>query len=229
MSETPISKHLEKKIEEKIAAIAAIADDIPGVVIIHNFRDSSVEYISPLGEVLLGMSLGEIRKLGAGYHARFFNEEDSKDYVPKIIGLLERNIPGESISFFQQVRSSNGQEWVWYMSSIKVLLQDEQDKPLLSLTIAFPIDPLQHVTAKVSRLLEENNFLRKHHQDFRKLGKRELEVLRLMALGKSAPETAEILFISPATVETHRKNIRQKLNTNAFFDLCEYARAFDLI
>ncbi|WP_018477012.1 helix-turn-helix transcriptional regulator [Pontibacter roseus] len=229
MPGTPISNSLGKKIEEKIATIATVADDIPGVVIIHNLRDWAVEYISPMGETLLGISLEEIKKLGIEYHSRFFNEEDSKEYVPRIASLLERNHPGESISFFQQVRSSRSREWVWHMSSIKVLLQDEQGKPLLSLTVAFPVDPLHHVTAKVSRLLEENNFLRKNHHVFSRLGKREREILRLMALGKSSPETAEILFISTATVETHRRNIRQKLNTNSFFELCEYARAFDLI
>ncbi|WP_299760768.1 LuxR C-terminal-related transcriptional regulator [uncultured Pontibacter sp.] len=229
MHKAPLSKSLEKKIENKIASIAAVADDIPGVFIIHDLRGYSVKYISPAAEAWLGMSLEEIKKLGDQYLTHFFNEEDSEDYVPKIKGLLERNNPGETISFFQQVRSLNCQEWVWHMSSIKVLLQDEQGKPLLSLTISFPIDPLHHVTAKVSRLLEENNFLRKHLHDYNKLGKREREVLRLMALGKSAPETAEVLFISTATVETHRRNIKQKLSTNSFYELCEYARAFDLI
>lgn len=49
------------------------------------------------------------------------------------------------------------------------------------------------------------------------------------ALGKSATDTAEVLFISLNTVETRRKNIKQKLDTTAYFDLCQYARAFDLV
>ncbi|MNT99653.1 DNA-binding transcriptional activator SdiA [compost metagenome] len=50
-----------------------------------------------------------------------------------------------------------------------------------------------------------------------------------MALGKTSLETAEQLFIAQTTVETHRKNIKQKLNTNSYYEICQYARAFDLV
>jgi len=59
--------------------------------------------------------------------------------------------------------------------------------------------------------------------------RRERDVLKWMALGKSAAETADIMFISIYTVDTHRKNIRRKLNTNSSFELSQYGRAFDLI
>ena len=40
---------------------------------------------------------------------------------------------------------------------------------------------------------------------------RELEVFRHFGLGCSTSQTAEALFISPKTVETHRENIKRKL------------------
>lgn len=229
MPVSPVSEALQKKIKDKIAAIAAIAPEMPGVVIIHNISDFSVEYISPRGEAELGLSLEEIKKIGPGYVNRFFNPEDAKEYVPKISALLDRNNIEESTSFFQQVRLSAAEDWVWHISSVKIFMQDEEGKPLLSITMAFPIDPLNHITTKVDRLLEENNFIRKNYTNFKKLSKRECEVLRLLALGKSSPETAVALFITTTTVETHRKNIKQKLKTNSFYELCQYARAFDLV
>jgi DNA-binding CsgD family transcriptional regulator len=220
----------EQLVEKKISEIAAVADSLPGVVIIHNLqKDLAVEYISPRGERELGLSVEEIQKLGAEYHTRFFNPEDANDYIPKIVGMLERNQEDEIVSFFQQVRPSEKEPWSWYLSTTKVLLRDNQHKPWLIITMAFPIDPLHHVTAKVSRLLEENNFLRKNYHKFGELSEREQQVLRLLSLGKSAPETAEELFISVATVETHRRNIKNKLGTNSFYELTQYARAFDLI
>ncbi|MNL74077.1 Oxygen regulatory protein NreC [compost metagenome] len=95
--------------------------------------------------------------------------------------------------------------------------------------MSFPIDAMHHMTAKASRLLEENNFLRRNLHVFAKLSKREREILSLMALGKSSAETAEQLFIAPETVKTHRKNIKQKLDTNSYYEICQYARAFDLV
>jgi DNA-binding CsgD family transcriptional regulator len=221
---------LEQRKQQKIAEIAAVADEMPGVVIIHNLQEQlSVEYISSRGERVLGFSLEEIKKMGPEYYTRFFNQEDAADVVPKVIEMIKRNDSNEIVSFFQQVRASDDQPWSWHLSTIKILLHDDKGQPLLSILIAFPIDSLHHVTSKVDRLLEENNFLRRHYHNFSKLSDREREVLRLMALGKSASETAEELFISNATVETHRRNIKTKLNTSSFFELTQYARAFDLI
>jgi two-component system, NarL family, nitrate/nitrite response regulator NarL len=46
------------------------------------------------------------------------------------------------------------------------------------------------------------------------LSERESEVLRLIAEGLSAPEIAAQLFISPATVRTHVKNLFEKLGVS---------------
>lgn len=45
------------------------------------------------------------------------------------------------------------------------------------------------------------------------LTQREVEILRLVAAGKSNPEIAEELFISPRTVSTHVSNILNKIGT----------------
>jgi DNA-binding CsgD family transcriptional regulator len=223
------SENLEMKVRRKIDSIAAIAEDLPGVVIIHNIRTQKVEYISPRGERGLGVSMEEIKRLGSEYNYRFFNPEDAKDYVPKAMEMVRKNDDQEIVTFFQQVRTAAGQPWEWYLSTIKILMRDDAGDPLLSITLASPIDPLHHVTSKVGRLLEENNFLRKNFHRFSGLSERERQVLKLLALGKSALETSEELYISVSTVETHRRNIKLKLCTNSFFELTQYARAFDLI
>ncbi len=221
---------VEKIINDAVAEIAAVADKLPGVVIIHDFRDWSVVWMSERGLTALGLTMEEVTSMTVmEYHFRYFNPEDAKDYVPKLAGLLERNNDSDYCTYFQQVRSNLLEDWNWHMSSTKILAHDKENKPLLSLTIAFPIDTMHHMTAKASRLLEENNFLRKNFHQFAKLSKREREVLKFIALGTSSADTAEALFISQLTVETHRKNIRQKLGMPSFFDLSQYARAFDLI
>lgn len=47
-----------------------------------------------------------------------------------------------------------------------------------------------------------------------RLTKREKEVLKLVADGLTTPSIAEKLFISPLTVETHRRNLMQKFGVN---------------
>lgn len=55
------------------------------------------------------------------------------------------------------------------------------------------------------------------------LTQRERQVARLLAHGKSAPEIASTLFISPRTVEVHRRNIMSKLDLHKAVDLTTYA------
>jgi two-component system, NarL family, response regulator NreC len=55
------------------------------------------------------------------------------------------------------------------------------------------------------------------------LSEREREVLQLIAEGRSSKEVADLLSISPATVETHRAHILQKLDVHNTAELVLYA------
>ena len=52
---------------------------------------------------------------------------------------------------------------------------------------------------------------------------REKEVFRLAAEGKTSREIAEMLHISPKTVEKHRSSMMRKLNLNNLSELIKYA------
>jgi DNA-binding NarL/FixJ family response regulator len=52
---------------------------------------------------------------------------------------------------------------------------------------------------------------------------RELEVVKLLAQGRSNKEVATTLEISVKTVDAHRTNIMRKLNLNAYSDLIYFA------
>jgi DNA-binding NarL/FixJ family response regulator len=55
------------------------------------------------------------------------------------------------------------------------------------------------------------------------LSEREREVLQLVAEGRSNREVADLLCLSPATVETHRAHILQKLDVHNTAELVLYA------
>lgn len=55
------------------------------------------------------------------------------------------------------------------------------------------------------------------------LTSRERETLQLIAEGKSTAETANLLNVSPKTIETHRKNMMDKLDIHNIADLTKYA------
>jgi two-component system response regulator NreC len=55
------------------------------------------------------------------------------------------------------------------------------------------------------------------------LSEREREIFQLVAEGRSNKEVAELLSVSPATVETHRAHILQKLDVHNTAELVLYA------
>ena len=61
------------------------------------------------------------------------------------------------------------------------------------------------------------------------LSPREEEVLKLIAEGRSGKDIAELLFISPKTVERHRANLLAKLGLKDRLELARYAIRVGLI
>jgi two-component system response regulator NreC len=58
---------------------------------------------------------------------------------------------------------------------------------------------------------------------FDSLSEREREIFQLVAEGHSNKEIAELLSVSPTTVETHRAHILQKLDVHNTAELVLYA------
>ncbi len=58
---------------------------------------------------------------------------------------------------------------------------------------------------------------------------REIEVLKLIVQEMSGTTIAEKLFVSPSTVETHRKNLFEKIGVNSTVGLVKYALKFGIV
>jgi DNA-binding NarL/FixJ family response regulator len=57
----------------------------------------------------------------------------------------------------------------------------------------------------------------------------EVEVLRLLVAGRSNPEIAEALFVSPRTAQTHVANIYRKLGVNSRAEAVDFAHRHGLL
>lgn len=63
----------------------------------------------------------------------------------------------------------------------------------------------------------------KTQEKTKNLTPREIEILQLVCQELSTPEIAEKLFLSPLTVETHRKNILKKTKSRTIVGLIKFA------
>lgn len=89
-----------------------------------------------------------------------------------------------------------------------------------------------YVCSEVAALLAEswqNRSLIASRDGSGKLSQREVQVATLLAEGKSAPQIATELNISPSTVDVHRRNLMRKLDLHNVVELTKFAIRTGLI
>jgi DNA-binding NarL/FixJ family response regulator len=81
----------------------------------------------------------------------------------------------------------------------------------------------------LSRLLPANNLALEARTPFRRLSRRQREVLQLLAMGCSTREIARRLHLSVKTVETHRAAVMKRLGIHQLANLVRYSLRVGLI
>lgn len=106
------------------------------------------------------------------------------------------------------------------------LLKDSAEGDLIEAVKAVH-DGKTFFSPEISRMLVEDYVreirMRGVEDSYDLLTSREREILQLLAEGKSNKDIAALLNLSPYTIETHRRNLQDKLNLHSFAELILYA------
>ena len=163
-----------------------------------------------------------------GKNNKFVHSDSFYSNIYKLLTEVSANtafVP--QTGFFEQIR--HRKESLWYYSTASVISTNSSNYPDSLNVISIPIDQESGFARKAKRVFELDSFQYVNRGKFELLTKREIEVLKCIAVGMNNPAIAEELFISRRTVEQHRKNLNRKLSPNSISDLITYARAFDLV
>ncbi len=100
--------------------------------------------------------------------------------------------------------------------------------------IEFVLQGRRYISSKISEqmingLVSQNTEKQKDGQEEIHLTKRETEIIQKIADDMSNQQIADHLHISLRTVETHRRNIMQKLKVNTVVSLLKYATQHNII
>lgn len=211
-------------------SIEQMGEMIPGIVMLQDYYSQTLTYINERGRQYLGRTLEELRQMGKAYFDTYLHPEDVEENLPRLIDLLNRNEYKKLISFFLRVRRSEQHEWEWFFHTAKLFGDPQNGTAAREIILtATAVRNLSDNGSRLARLLDENEFKKKYSEKFNSLTKREKEIIQLVAAGNNSRKIAELLFISEATVETHRKNIRRKINAGSNYDMVLFAQSFDLI
>lgn len=215
-------------LEDKIAQFAASAELLPGISVIHQIEGYHPVYMTREGLELFGLSMEEMLSVGEDYFDRFFRESFKEEFLGELVPLICNNRPEATFTLFHQVQFRKDSPFEWYASSVRVF-HCEQDIPTHTVSLSIPIGELEHIPKKAQRFTEEARFYKENRERYEALSERCKEVLRLVALGRSSSEIADELHISPETVNSHKKKIKQQLEISSTHEFKEYAFSFDLI
>lgn len=107
-------------------------------------------------------------------------------------------------------------------------------KAELEMAIRQVVNGDPYLSQSISTQLAQNllqNFQQKKDEEneLELLTERELEILKMIALENSNTEIANALFISPKTVETHRKNLMRKIGVKNSLGVYKFALKHKLV
>lgn len=220
---------LDRTIKKFGHAIEDIGDYIPGNLMVQDLNKLHNEYMNQSGCEILMHDQDELRAIGTDYYKKFFPTSEITEIIKGMQALHKRQDTTEVLNFFQRVRPNENSEYKWYFT-ISKLYQDDPTKPAHKIIhIANEVNTLGPIASKVHRLLEEGDYIKHNFKKFMLLTKREKEIITLLVEGKHSSDIAGSLFISPFTVNTHRRNINSKLQIKSFAGLVKFAMTFELV
>lgn len=202
-----------------------LIDQIPCMTILSKPEAIEIKYTNKRHEELTGFSLEEVKEECPQYLDAIIHPaslENIRKFLPDFYANQNYH---QTMTFIQYVQLTGNSDYSPLVTFTKATRMPDG----LVLRIPLLIEEFGNMSPKMEQIVKMDQFKLKHFRRFQQLSDREVEVLRLLANGYNNPQIAEQLFLSRQTVETHRKNLKRKLELRSLRDLMRYAFAFDLV
>ncbi len=219
---------LERQLHQGDFDIRTIGDHLPGNVLITNLSNLSTEYMNNSGCNILNQSVEELAALGPEYFERFFVPEEMNVFIPAFLQMQQQQDVSKIYNFAHRVKTLSSSAYKWYFASAKLLFQPGESIASKLLIIVNESNSAGNIAKKINSVLEESVWMKKYFGQFCLLTNREKTIITLIVNGNSSLKIADILKITRLTVNTHRRNISEKLQIKTFAPLHRFATAFGL-
>jgi DNA-binding CsgD family transcriptional regulator len=220
---------LERKIHKGEFSIESVGNHLPGNVLVTDLSRFTTIYMNNRGCNILKHSAEELEELGPEYYQRFFVPEEITVIVRYYEGMLQRQSPSDIYNFVHRVKVPGDSSYKWYFASAKLMYTPGQAVSDKMLLVVNEVNSAGSIAKKINSVLDESDWIKKNFKKFCRLTKREKEIITLLAYGRNGKDVSDILGISRLTVNTHRRNITNKLEAKNFAELYKFAISFGLI
>jgi|SRR5210317_234526 len=203
-----------------------VADHHPIIRIGLKLLFESVPDINIIGSVTNGIELLE------------FVENHEVDVIlseidlPELNGITALRTLKREYSELKVIMFSAHPEEIYAVSTIKAGASGYLTKAVSTQTIKDAIYKVFNgglfISNELAKLLTYNERTKSVGQLYKKLSMREIEVLKLLSIGKRNKDISEELKINQKTVSTYKARLMKKLNVRNLVDLINQARLLDL-
>lgn len=138
---------------------------------------------------------------------------------PKFLILQKECIPEPSAYSLERLRSKNRDCSILMLNAEKL----EPEAKIFCHTQIISTESEEEIISKFKSVFNSSKRIETNDSSDNALSDREVEVVQLVALGKTNKEISDQLHISTHTVITHRKNITSKLGIKTIAGLAVYS------
>lgn len=215
---------LEEQLQEG-QNFEAICEKIPAIAHLSRAGTHEIVHVNKKYTEDMGYTLEEVQANWSNYVETRIHPATVAFCFEAFPKLYAQNNPCQTLSFIQHVRLNTDSDYTPLISFARSANLPDRQSLWLEVT---PKD-FGKLSKQMEQVVRMDEFKLKHFKRFQGLTDREVEILSLLANGHNNPQIAEQLFISRKTVETHRRNLKRKLDIRSYGDLMRYAFAFNLV
>lgn len=213
---------IQKILKNSKLTLDDVTELIPGMVHLNKIHTLELRYLDKQSRESLRVRKEDLERNGLQILLKHVKPE-SFQQAKKQFGHIKFEDPSLIVSHFQALKGfSGGNTYEWFFSAKKRFNDD------LILTVSTPIKTLGPIQKQIETILDENLLIKKNLPKFNSLTKREKEIIPLIFQGYNSKQIADLLCVSPHTVQTHRKNIWRKLEINSYAELLKICQQFGI-
>ncbi|AOW19531.1 LuxR C-terminal-related transcriptional regulator [Urechidicola croceus] len=231
---------LVKKHIEKLKELDSYLPSIETFILVTNTSSQKYEFVSDNFEKTLGLDKEKMLSEGLPYYISHYHPDD----LPNLMKILEdlmlftmnettiEERPNLSYSWNYRIRKGDGNYKNMHVHQTPIFF-DINNKPIIGFSHNTVVGngKAKPMVAICKKLNKKNEFETLFYKNYSKeiltdnLSNREIDTVRLLALGNTTKEISDKLNISEHTVSVHRKNILKKLNFNTTAEIIKYCNA----
>jgi DNA-binding CsgD family transcriptional regulator len=215
------SADLDRMNIKDVALLKEATDQIPYILWVHDYKGMKPLFINKKAKEYYGYTDEYINQEGFEVYTNLCHP-DYYIAIHNAVAFWVETPRDYQIETYKA--KTKDRSWRWTISVAKAFKFSKTNEVENIITLVFDMDDVLNESIISSN--KYSGFVTRNQEAYNHLTEREIEILKLIGQGNSSKQIANSIKISVSTVETHRNNLRQKLNAKNSHELVKFAILF---